>query len=81
MPMLDQPKAFSQPASTLRSARAYSFNACGNSSGDQSSRSVKWPARGSSVTVRVVTAPKRSSRTHWANGLRPYSANRPRGAP
>ena len=31
--------------------------------------------------VRVVTAPKRSRRTHWAIGLSPYSTTRPRGAP
>ena len=72
MPMLHQPKAFIQPPSTRRSARPYSRSIVGNSVSGQSSRREKWPSRGSVVSVRVVTAPKRSSGTHWAIGLRPY---------
>ena len=81
MPMFDQPKALSQPASTRRSALPYSRSIAGNSVKPQSSRSVKWPSRGSSVIVRVVTAPKRSSGTHWAIGERPYRISRRFDAP
>ena len=81
MPMFDQPKALSQPASTRWSALPYSRSISGNSRSAQSSLSVKWPSRGWSVTVRVVTAPKRSSGTHWAIGERPYRISRRFDAP
>ena len=76
MPMFDQPNALSQPASTRLSALPYSRSIAGNSREPQSSLRVKWPSRGWSVTVRVVTAPKRSSGTHWAIGERPYRMSR-----
>ena len=79
--MFDQPNALSQPASTLRSARPYSPSIAGSSLTPQSSRSVKWPSRGPSVIVRVVTAPNRSSGTHCAMGDRPYRISRRLDAP